>query len=94
MDSLFLFLCLLSGLPECYQAGQAQLINPVNTSIPSGGYYVSGYVAVCSNWHFVPACKSMANTLFGPTERLLLCASATSGSLLGKCQALCIQIHT
>lgn len=94
MDSLFLFLCLLSGLPECYQASQAQLINPVNTSIPSGGYYVSGYAAVCSNWHFVPACKSMANTLFGPTERLLLCASATSGSLLGKCQALCIQIHT
>uniref|UniRef100_A0A1X7TJ01 SRCR domain-containing protein n=1 Tax=Amphimedon queenslandica TaxID=400682 RepID=A0A1X7TJ01_AMPQE len=40
-------------IPECYSQSIAMLSNPVNTSIPSGGYYVTGHPVTCSSSGYV-----------------------------------------
>lgn len=57
---------------------------------------MTGYVAFCSDWFYVPVCNETAYTLFGVNQKIFTClhvSSASSFLLLGKCQALCIQIY-
>ncbi|XP_019858100.1 PREDICTED: uncharacterized protein LOC109586360 [Amphimedon queenslandica] len=61
-------------VPECYHPSQVMLNNPINTSIPSGGYYLTGHPVTCNNGNFTPICSSVN---IGPIERLAFCAYTT-----------------
>ena len=67
------------AVPECYHPAQVILSNPVNTTIPSGGYYLTGHPVTCNNGNFTPICNSVN---IGSRERLAICAFTTD-SLIG-----------
>uniref|UniRef100_A0A1X7TIX7 SRCR domain-containing protein n=1 Tax=Amphimedon queenslandica TaxID=400682 RepID=A0A1X7TIX7_AMPQE len=65
-------------IPECYSQSVVMLSNPVNTTIPSGGYYVTGHPVTCSSsGNYVPICNSVN---IGPLEIIAICAYTIIGS--------------